>query len=231
MSQDRREVRGVAGIDEAGRGPMFGPMVICGVLFREENMAEVESLCLKDSKVLSPKRRENLDKAIRGLAWRIQLDIVTAAEIDSLRESGYTMNEIETLKFASIVMELRPKTVFMDAADVNAKRFGRLVAQRSGLERLGTTFISEHKADAKYPVVSAAAIVAKVERDSHIARLREQYGDIGSGYPSDPKSIAFVKRLLLEGELPRFVRRTWASIDRLRMQVSKGQTRIDDFTE
>ncbi len=230
MSSKNTRIRGVAGLDEAGRGPMIGPMIICGVLFEKGDIKRLESLGLRDSKVLSPKRRRNLDKSIRRLAARIEIKTITAAEIDALRKSGYTMNEIETINFAFIVKELKPEEVYMDAADVNAERFGRLVAEKSGLASLGTRFISEHKADARYPVVSAAAIIAKVERDARVADLYDRYGDFGSGYPSDPKSIAFIRQLLSEeGELPSFVRKSWASIKRIQDEMRSGQMGLDNF--
>lgn len=230
MSSKSMGVRGVAGIDEAGRGPMIGPMIICGVLFERRDIKRLNALGLRDSKVLSPRRRRELDKSIRNLAARIEIKTITASEIDALRKSGYTMNEIETLNFAFIVKELRPEEVYMDAADVNAERFGRLVAEMSGLASLGTRFISEHKADAKYPVVSAAAIIAKVERDARVADLYKHYGDFGSGYPSDPKSIAFIRQLLSEERgLPSFVRKSWASIQRIQDEMRSNQTSLDDF--
>lgn len=230
MPQKESDIRGIAGIDEAGRGPMIGPLVVCGVLIDQKDLPRLKALKLRDSKTLSPRRRRDFNTRIREIARKVEIKSVSAAEIDALRTSGYTLNEIEVLAFASIAKELRPQEVFMDAADVNAQRFGEFVKSKSGLESEGTKFISEHKADAKYPIVSAAGILAKVERDSQVEELHQEYGDFGSGYPSDPKSVGFVKGLLLEGiELPKFIRQTWESVKRMREEVQTEQLDLDSF--
>ena len=80
----------------------------------------------------------------------------------------------------------------------------------------GIRIISEHYADETYPLVSAASIMAKVRRDSEIQKLKDIYGDFGSGYPSDPRTRDFLRRLLSGGEeVPPIVRRTWKTLQRL----------------
>ncbi|UCE09072.1 MAG: ribonuclease HII [Candidatus Thorarchaeota archaeon] len=222
------KVFGIAGVDEAGRGPMIGPLVVCGVLVNPSDLRNLEALGLKDSKTLSSSRREQLELRIRDLASKIVLQTIAASEIDARRRRGTTLNEIEVDAFAAVIQSLRPLEVFVDAADVNADRFGAAIAIRSGLAAEKTRFISEHKADAKYPIVSAASIVAKVERDRRIRELHGEYGDFGSGYPNDPKSIDFVRGLMLEGqEMPDIVRRSWESVKRIRSEL--GQTDLSRY--
>ncbi|MCK4614298.1 MAG: ribonuclease HII, partial [Thermoplasmata archaeon] len=88
--------------------------------------------------------------------------------------------------------------------------------------------ISEHKADTKYPAVSAASIVAKVTRDREMEKLRQEYGELGSGYPSDPITRAYLLDLFRKGkELPPFVRRSWETIKKIREEACAK--RIEDF--
>jgi ribonuclease HII len=217
----KHSLHGIAGIDEAGRGPLIGPMVICGVLVNSKSLTELQHIGVRDSKVLTPARREKLKAEIEPIAEQVVIRALSASEIDRLRKR-MTMNEIEVRAFSEVARALSPESIFLDAADVKASRFGANVGEMSGLTSKGAVIISEHKADSKYPVVSAASIIAKVERDHTIQRLHARYGDFGSGYPSDPKTIAFVRGLLLEGKnLPSIVRHSWDSIRRIHEEVKK----------
>jgi ribonuclease HII len=221
-----QRLNGIAGVDEAGRGPMIGPMVVCGVLVTPETLHDIAAIGSRDSKMLSPRRRSELSVAIRQIAKRIEIKTVSAADIDVLRKK-MTLNELEVHLFASILKELKPQQAYLDAADVKADRFGENIGKKSGLLSMGCKIISEHKADAKYPIVSAASIIAKVERDSAIEELHHEYGDFGSGYPSDPRSVEFVKGYILEGkQLPPFVRCSWESVSKLIDKYSTRQTRL-----
>ena len=91
---------------------------------------------------------------------------------------------------AKIIDALKPDEAYVDAADVLEKRFGNHISE---CLRCKTKIVSEHKADRTYPIVSAASIIAKVERDGEIAKLRVKYGDFGSGYLTDEKTMVFLK--------------------------------------
>ena len=229
MTRKRTRLYGICGIDEAGRGPMIGPMVICGVLIDPESIHEIEKLGVRDSKTLSPSRRLSLSKKIKTKVVATSYRSISALEIDKRRKHA-TLNEIEVDEFASVLKELKPETVYMDAADVRADRFGRKVGERSGLKDGGTEIISEHKADSKYPVVSAASILAKVERDRMISEYHGKYGDFGSGYPSDPKTVDFVRNLVkTHRKLPPIVRMSWDSVRRILDEESNEQSTLDSF--
>jgi ribonuclease HII len=217
------KVFGIAGVDEAGRGPMIGPLVVCGILVDPKDMQRLVALSPKDSKTVSSNRREQLEPRIRDVSSKVALQSITAFEIDTLRRRGTSLNEIEVDAFVEVIQSLRPVEVFMDAADVNAERFGDVIAGRTGLESQGTRFVSEHKADVKYPIVSAASIIAKVERDRRIKEMHDEHGDFGSGYPSDPKTVEFVRGLMLEGQdMPVIVRRSWESVKRIRSELEQS---------
>jgi len=222
-------LRGIAGVDEAGRGPMIGPMVICGILVDSDRLQELVKIGAKDSKTLTHKRRLVLKAQIEKITAKIEIRTVSAADIDRLRKRT-TLNEIEVTEFASIAKALNPKEIYLDAADVKADRFGSKIGELSGIASKGAKIVSEHKADAKYPVVSAASIIAKVERDLAIERFQQKYGDFGSGYPNDPKTVKFVKKLVRNGEkLPPIIRKSWESVRRIVAEESTDQTKLDSF--
>jgi ribonuclease HII len=224
MTKNRPGLHSIAGVDEAGRGPLIGPMIVCGILVDLNSLTELERIGVRDSKVLTPARREQLKIEIEPIAEKVIIRSLSASEIDR-RRKRMTMNEIEVREFAEVVKALNPERVFLDAADVNATRFGINVGEMSGLISRGAVIVSEHKADSTYPVVSAASIIAKVERDLTIHRLHTRYGDFGSGYPSDPKTMAFVRNLVQEGKkLPSIVRHSWDSIRKILEEVE--QTRL-----
>lgn len=200
----------VAGIDEAGRGSVIGPLVVCGVAVEEEREKYLERLKLRDSKKLSPKRRIILARKIRKIAECCPVKI-TAQDIDLLRSKDVNLNEIEKIAIKKIIGELEPDKVIIDSMDVKPERLkSEVEGYRENLE-----VVSEHKADDKYTIVSAASIVAKVERDKAIADLRKEFPNIGSGYPSDPTTIAFLKEIPYD-EMPDFVRRSWSTVSKMK---------------
>jgi ribonuclease HII len=215
----------VAGIDEAGRGAVIGPLVIAGVSLPPEKENDLRKMGVKDSKLLSPKRREALAKAIERMAKDVIVIDVGPCKIDNYRKQGVSLNKLEAMKFAEIVNYLKPGRVFIDGPDTNIPRFSgfvrRMLADPAEL-------VVEHHADSRYPVVSAASIVAKVERDRKIAELAEKHGEIGSGYPSDPLTQAWLKRALeTSGKFPDIVRKTWMTAES--MEGQRLQTRLLGF--
>ena len=204
----------ICGIDEAGKGSVLGPMVVSGVSAPDMDM--VASTGVADSKTLSRKRRETLYSEITE-NFVFACKIISAEDIDRLR-AELSMNEIVAQAHAEVIRLLPFGTAFVDACDVNAERYGRTVSRYAGE---GYSIVSEHKADARYPVVSAASVVAKVTRDRCIELLHEEFGDFGSGYPSDPLTIQFLEGYIAEYAMPPSCARTsWETtrriMDRLR---------------
>jgi ribonuclease HII len=173
----------IVGVDEAGRGSVLSSLVVgCVVMGRET----AQLLNIPDSKkVKTIAKREALYKKILEHAHRVIVVEYNAKEItDAQSVGGFTMNEIETMMFSVALEDVEGvKEVYLDAADIDARRFGTTIKKRSGIT---ANVISEHKADDKYPVVGAASIVAKVHRDRALESL--QLGDVGNGYPADPKT-------------------------------------------
>jgi ribonuclease HII len=217
----------VAGIDEAGRGPVIGPLLIAGVLMKEEDLPKLKELGVKDSKLLSPKKREYLAQQIRKLVLKCHCITLSPIEIDKVVERGrklHKLNRLEAQAMAKMIRILKPDIVYVDASDVLADRFKEHIVENL---HFNIQIVSEHKADIKYPVVSAASIIAKVERDRAIQKLREKYGDIGSGYVVDPKTIEFLKKWITKfGSYPDFVRKSWKPAKKLKSVADGKQTKI-----
>jgi ribonuclease HII len=200
----------VAGIDEAGRGCVVGPLVVAGILIKQENTHALVELGVKDSKQLTPHKREILFPKILSLAEKHAILQVSPAEIDQAVQSQrklHKLNRLEAQTMGQIVAALKPEIAYIDAADVLENRFGHHVQEASSFK---TCIVSEHKADQTYPSVSAASIIAKVVRDREVAALREEYGDFGTGYLTDQKTTRFLKEWLKTHEdYPQCVRQSW----------------------
>jgi ribonuclease HII len=167
-------------------------------------------LGVKDSKLLSPRKRENLAAEITRIAEKHYIVKLAPTEIDRAVESTrklHKLNRLEAQTMSQIINVLNPDEAYVDAADVLEDRFKHHIQE--GLTVI-TKITSRHKADKIYPVVSAASIIAKVERDKEIAALKNAYGDFGSGYLTDPKTMHFLKQWLqTHAEYPTCVRKSW----------------------
>jgi ribonuclease HII len=217
----------VAGVDDAGRGSVIGPLVIAGVMLKEEELVKLVQLGAKDSKVLSPRRREILAVEIKRLALKYSVIKLAPKEIDTVVQTGrrlHRLNRLEAQTMAKIIEMLKPDVVYVDASDVLEERFKQHILECLPFK---VEIVSEHKADRKYPIVSAASIIAKVERDQEIAELREKYGDLGCGYPTDHKTIGFLQRCIKRfGEYPDFVRKSWKPAMKAKEENDSGQTKL-----
>ncbi len=205
----------ILGIDEAGRGAVIGPLVICGAMVCEKELKELIKIKVKDSKLLSPKQREELVPKIRVILDAYDIVKIGPHEIDEKRTSGISLNDIEAEKMAGIINNFRPDIVYVDAIDSDIRTFRARLGKFLRFDP--KKMILEHKADVTYPIVSAASILAKVERDEDISSLAEFYGNIGSGYPSDSITVSFLKSWLKEHKkLPNIVRETWSTAEELK---------------
>jgi len=213
----------ICGVDEAGRGPVIGPLVICGIRVDKDDL--LRQLGVRDSKKLSRNQRESLSEKIEKVAEEIQIVEIAAEEIDAIREE-MTLNQLEVKVFASVINRLKPSIAYVDSADVNEERFGKDILQEI---ELPVDVISRHRADETYPVVSAASILAKIRRDQVVRSIGQEIGEpIGSGYPSDPITIRFLESWIERYDrLPPHTRKSWDTCSRLLRM--KSLRRIDEF--
>ncbi len=215
----------ITGIDEAGRGPVIGPMVMAGVSADEKDIEKFKSLGVKDSKLLIPGQRQLLFKEIKKIAKDYKIIIISPEEIDSaLNSKDLNLNWLEAIKATDIINQIDSEKAIVDCPSNNIYAYTTYLLQRIKNKKI--ELVVEHKADIKYAVVSAASILAKVTRDNEIKKIQDKIAEpIGSGYPSDPITKEFIKNNYTK--FPEIFRKTWASYKRL--ADSKKQKNILDF--
>jgi len=218
----------IAGIDEAGRGPVLGPMVMVALAVKEENLKKLEWMGVKDSKLLSPQVREELFERIREVVHDFRIEVIEPDAIDlSLNETESNLNWLEAETSARMVSELDPDKIIVDCPSVNIEAYKRYFSARlSGAVKDKAELIVEHKADFNYIVVAAASVVAKVIRDRNIEKIKNEIGmDFGSGYMSDPKTKAFLEKYFKEHSV--LFRKSWQSYKDV--EESKLQKKLGEF--
>ena len=217
----------IAGVDEAGRGCVIGPLVISGYVINEKNLCRLTELGVKDSKKLSRKNREKMMPRIIELSEAYKTLKLSPNQIDKVVKSKrkfHKLNRLEAKTMGKIIEILKPDKAYIDAADVKEKRFQEHILEDLSIK---TKIIAKHKADEIFPVVSAASIIAKVTRDKEISSLRDKYGDFGSGYLSDKKTISFLKNWIKNrNEYPDCVRKSWKPAKKIKNEKGTKQTRL-----
>jgi len=207
----------VLGIDEAGRGPVIGPMVICGIVVEEKDISELKRMGVKDSKLLSSARREKLMPLIEKKAKKWELIKLTPSQIDK-----YGITFLQLKGIARLIDSLSPDVAIIDSPTYWSSSYERKIRALIGNKTV--KLVVENFADKKYSVVSAASIIAKVERDREIKALSSVYGEIGSGYPSDRKTVRFLEKCLQEeGCFPDIVRKRWKTVKKLILKINKDK--------
>jgi len=214
----------ILGIEEAGRGPVIGNLVMCGLLFREERLPELEAIKVKDSKLLTPSQRTRLFSKILGLVEEYKIIQLTPQEIDAAVTSETSnLNWLEAQKMADLINAFKPDKALIDCPSPNIPAFTAHLRKRLAYQPELTV---AHKADVKYPIVSAASIIAKVTRDREIAKLKQKLKiDFGSGYPADPLTQKFLKEHAQD--FPGIFRTSWAPYRKVLLE--KKQRSLDAF--
>ncbi|MHA1616527.1 MAG: ribonuclease HII [Candidatus Njordarchaeales archaeon] len=203
----------VMGIDEAGRGPVIGPLVMCGLVTNADTIIDMLKADLRDSKELTPTKREKLYMYILSLPALILIVEAWPPVIDQWISSGRNLNELEAFMASQIIEHAHArygkiKYIFIDAPST-PKSFLNHLSKFITIPNL--QIIAEEKADKNRPIVSAASIVAKHIRDKRIKEISKIVGyDIGSGYPSDPKTRKILEKMIATH--PEFVRRSWKTV-------------------
>ena len=212
----------ICGVDEAGKGPVLGPMVVAAVAV--ENAKDIQGLGVKDSKQLTPSKRKELANIIKE-KFTFAVEIIEAEKVDEYRRQN-KLNDLNREAFEKLISKLNPNVAYVDAADVNEHRFGKRIKEKLTNEK-DTDVISMHKADAKIDVVAAASIIAKETREDEIRKLKNEIGNFGSGYPSDERTIKFLKSFYADnGKWPTGTRKSWKTLERIRPVKT-----LDDFGE
>ena len=218
----------ICGIDEAGRGPIIGPLVICGLALKEEDEKALIKLQAKDSKLLTKIKREQLFDKVKDISYKYEIIIISPDEIDRAvnNHDGLNLNWLEAHKSAEIINLLKPDKVIVDAPSNNIQKYKDYLLKLIKNKKID--LILEHKADLNYPVVSAASILAKVTRDNEIEKIKKKIKiDFGSGYMSDPKTASFLEKYYEKHS--NLFRKSWLPYQN--MLNNKFQSKLEDFSK
>lgn len=190
------------GIDEAGRGPVFGPMVYATCYCPISKIETLNSLGFADSKTLNEQARNTLFDVINEnseiFGWMATACSPQDISRHMLRREKYNLNQFAHDTTISLInkvlkMKVRVKEVYIDTVGPASAYQAKL---KTFFPKLRITV--ENKADSKFPIVSAASICAKVNRDKLIQNWefienKTFEGEKGSGYPGDPKTKEWIR--------------------------------------
>jgi ribonuclease HII len=218
----------ICGIDEAGRGPIIGPLVMCGLLVKEEDEKQLVKLEVKDSKLLTKKRREFLFDKIKDISYKCEIIVIYPDEVDNAvnNHDGLNLNKLEARKSAEIINLLKPDKAIIDAPSNNIKSYKEYLL--GYIKNKKIKLVLEHKADLNYPIVSAASILAKVTRDAEIEKIKKKIKiDLGSGYMADPKTIEFLEKYYEKHS--ELFRKSWMPYQNILNK--RFQSKLEDFSQ
>ncbi len=205
----------ICGIDEAGRGPLIGDMFIALIVINISTLNYFENIGVKDSKKLSKEKRRKLFPVIIENSELILISRLTPSQLDMENINRLELDAICRLLKESLRIINTINEIYMDAFD-DPNKLLYYINSRCIASNKNVNIHIEHGADDKYVIVGAASIIAKVLRDTYIDNLKKLYGDFGSGYPSDKKTIEWLRNYYEKYKtLPPIVRRSWATITRI----------------
>ncbi len=204
----------ILGIDDAGRGPVVGPMIVAGVLLTPKTEKDLKEQGVKDSKDLTSKRREFLADKVREKAETYETIAIFPDEIDGKLNNGTNLNVLEAMKMAELINKInkgyKKVKVIIDCPSVSIEKWKDIL--KTYVENLSNLeIVCEHKADKNHTSVSAASIIAKSLREKEMAGLKEVYGEIGSGYCSDPVTCKFLEKHCIRHEKDGLFRTSWVT--------------------
>jgi ribonuclease HII len=204
----------IGGVDEAGRGALVGPLVVAGISVKSSRLHRLAKMGIKDSKLLSPKQRRSLIPKLIDEVESICICKLTPLDVDcGVKDNN--LNLLEAQAMAVVIDNIFPDIVFIDSCDVNPVRYRKSVSKFVCINR-PKKIISQHHAEHASIAVAGASIVAKVTRDLEMLRIREEYGEMGSGYPSDKRTKEFIRKWIEKNKTPRhFIRKSWKSMKTL----------------
>ena len=214
------------GIDDAGRGPVLGPMILAGVLINQQEEQTIKDWGAKDSKLLFPTKRKKISNQIKK-QFEHHIEISTPKEIDDHKN----LNLLEAEKAAKIINRLTKNLnekvqVIIDCPSVNIQSWTNDV-QRLIDKPENINLKCEHKADLHHPIVSAASIIAKERREDEIYKLKLRFKtDFGSGYPADPKTKEFITNNFNNPKYKPLIRFSWNTVKKLIKAKEASQQKL-----
>ena len=222
----------IGGVDEAGRGPVLGPMVMAAVAIQASDVATLNKMGVKDSKLLTPKKRNSLFRFIRANFPHVIIKVTPAEIDDALRNPNSSLNKLEATTTTKLIRRLAAKTsikkVMLDLPDKNKEEYLRLVKKNLKFPNDAIPVDAEYKADLNHVQVAAASILAKVTRDKSLQTVEKKLGVLlGSGYPSDNTTVQCLHDNFSLLKKNNLVRLEWKTTKELLEQ--RRQTRLSSF--
>jgi len=216
----------ILGIDDAGRGPIIGPMILAGVLLTKKQEEILKENDIRDSKMVTQSSRLVMEKIIKENSVAHKIIQASPELIDGSLNSGTNLNELEAKMAAKIINSINKDLtekikVIIDCPSVNLDSWK--ISLVKYLEKTDNLEIfCEHKADANHISAAAGSILAKVKREEEVSELKKEFGDFGSGYPSDPKTKKFLLEKGKELSNSGLFRKTWATWKKAHPEKYRG---------
>ena len=216
IADDKRVL--IGGVDEAGRGSIIGPLVIAGISIKQDRIMDLHHVGVRDSKMLTAKARTSLFAIVSEMVDSLCIYKIDCSVIDeNVFSKG--LNKLEAETMAYVIDNLKADMVYVDSCDTDPGRYKHYIESR--LITSKSKLYSMHHADSLNIVVSAASIIAKFVRDGEIQEIRKTHCNIGSGYPSDVKTMRFIRNWVSEYKCaPRFARKSWRPLREMLEEVS-----------
>lgn len=216
IADDKRVL--IGGVDEAGRGSIIGPLVIAGISIKQDRIMDLHHVGVRDSKMLTAKARTSLFAIVSEIVDSLCIYKIDCSVIDeNVFSKG--LNKLEAETMAYVIDNLKADMVYVDSCDTDPRRYKHYIESR--LITSKSKLYSMHHADSLNIVVSAASIIAKFVRDWEIQEIRKTHCNIGSGYPSDVKTMRFIRNWVSEYKCaPRFARKSWRPLREMLEEVS-----------
>lgn len=225
------------GVDDAGRGPVIGAMLMAGVLVDEKGQKALKKIGCKDSKQLTREQRENLFEKIKEISAGYHIVATSPVEIDGRTSVGLNLNRLEAIKTAEIINEILKNMdpnvkgkveIVVDCPSPNTAEWKNYLLKYVKDSEKEIIIKCEHKADVNHVECSAASILAKVTRDNEIDKIKKEIGhDFGSGYPSDPQTVEFLEKHSSKFKHHGIFRKTWGTWQE--NERKKEQKKLDFF--
>lgn len=206
----------LAGVDESGRGPVIGPMIMCVFYCDEKELPKLKEIGVKDSKLLSDSQRRSIEVQLRKIGfWK--KTVISSGEINEKMKKRVSLNELEAEKIGEILNDIEFSKAFIDSPDADGKKFEKRIRKycKKGV------LVCENHADRNYLVVGAASIIAKNQRENEVESISKKIGFFGSGYPSDERTINFLKKNFSKPELKKYLRTEWSTVERIKKELEE----------
>jgi len=203
-------------------------MVLAGVSVDSKELRKLKAIGVRDSKELTPKKREDLFKEIEGLAKDVVVVKVSACKISSFKAKGINLDKLEAMKIAEIISMLNANKIYVDSIRQNSKNFENMIRDFLPEDKKGVKLIVKNYLDESIPVVSAASIIAKVERDKEIEEIKKKVKfDFGVGYSHDERTRAFIEKILqTEEEPPSYLRIHWETVESIARKLLNENKKV-----